>query len=209
MIKSATGFTFLGMFMNHFLDSVWQAIEVFIGNTVVFLDTTLSPLEVMGPGFVIFLLAFFIVGVTRLLSRFYVTGRSVRLEKEFRHWHNIRQEAMQHPDREKGKALAKNIDQAQLNKAYYDYFFEGLLKNFITTVLPILLMVAYVTKVYTPQALLARFGDKWIFSVSFGSSFPVAASSLLFFMICLFFWLIFFAITQQVFKKSAVQKNAG
>ena len=42
---------------------------------------------------------------------------------------NLRQEAMACEDREKGKALARNIDQAQLNKAYYDYFFEGFVKE--------------------------------------------------------------------------------
>ena len=61
---------------------------------------------------------------------------------------------------EKGKALAKNIDQAQLNRVYYDYFFEGLMKSFITNVLPILVAASYVTAVYTPSALMQRFGTK-------------------------------------------------
>lgn len=195
--------------MDNFLDSVWGAIEVFLSRTVVSLDTLLSPLEIFGPGVVIFILAFIIVGITKLFSRFYVTKRYARLEKDFHHWHSIREEAMKHPDREKGKALAKNIDQGQLNKAYYDYFFEGLLKNFITTVLPLLLMVAYVTKVYTPQTLLERFGEKWVLSFSFGSSFHVNASSMLWFVVCLIFSFILFAVLKMIFKTRPARKESA
>jgi len=114
---------------------------------------------------------------------------------------------MKHPDREKGKTLAKNIDQAELNRAYYDYFFEGLLKNFITTVLPILLMVSYVTKVYTPQTLLDRFGEKWVFS--FGTASPMNVSSFLWFVICLIVSFILFAVLKMVVKKRNGKKDAA
>ncbi len=194
--------------MDNFLDRVWGVIELFLNSTVVFLDTILSPLEIFGPGVVIFILALLIAAITRLLSRFYVTKRYIKLEKEFHHWQGVRQEAMKHPDREKGKALAKNIDQAELNRAYYDYFFEGLLKNFITTVLPILLMVAYVTKVYTPQNLMQRFDKEWVFSISFGSSFEINASSLLWFVVCLIISFIFWAILKTVFKNRYAKKTS-
>jgi len=193
--------------MDNFLDRVWGGIDGFLNSTVVFLDTILSPLELFGSGFVIFFLAFLIVGITRVFSRFYVTKRYIKLEKEFHHWQGVREEAMKHPDREKGKTLAKNIDQAELNRAYYDYFFEGLLKNFITTVLPILLMVSYVAKVYTPQTLLDRFGEKWVFS--FGTASPMNVSSFLWFVICLIVSFILFAVLKMVVKKRNGKKDAA
>jgi hypothetical protein len=63
-----------------------------------------------GPGFVIFILAFLIVGITRLIAHFHATKRFITLKKDFEHWQGVREEAMKHPDMKKGKALAKNID---------------------------------------------------------------------------------------------------
>jgi len=193
--------------MDDFLDSVWEPIEAFLSSSVVFIDALFSPLEILGPGFVIFVLAFLVVIFTRILARSYVTKRYVKLEKEFQHWKGVREEAMKHPDREKGKGLAKNIDQAQLNRAYYDYFFEGLLKHFVVNVLPILLMVSYVTKVYTPDALLERFGEKWVFSFSFGSSSQVNVSSMLWFVICLVLSFMLFVVLKKVLKKRFVKNE--
>jgi len=193
--------------MNDFLDNTWEIIEVFLNFAVVSLDTLLSPLEILGAGFVIFVLAFLIVIITRLAGRFYITQRYIRLEKEFKHWQGIREKALKHPDKDKAKALAKNIDQAELNKAYYDYFFEGLLKHFITNVLPILLMVSYVTNVYTPQTLLKRFGEKWVFSFSFGTSTQLNISSLLWFIICIILSFCLFAVVKKVYKKRYVQQQ--
>ena len=206
MAELATGFILRTNFMNDVMDRIWGFIEAFLNNAVVFLDTTLAPLEILGPGVVIFVLAFLVVIFTRIIAQFYVTQRSVTLEKEFRHWQGIREEAMKHPDREKGKALAKNVDQAELNKAYYDYFFEGMLKHFIVNVLPILLMVSYVTKVYTPQTLLQRFGERCIFSFSLGSSSQVNVSSMLWLVICFVLSFILFAVLKMVFKKQYAKK---
>ncbi|MCP4672106.1 MAG: hypothetical protein GY857_12450 [Desulfobacula sp.] len=193
--------------MDGLLDRIWDVIYSFLNKTVVFFDTLFSPLEILGPGVVIFFLAFLIVLITRIIARFYVTKRYLTLKKEFEHWQGIRDEALKHPDREKGKRLARNIDKAELNKVYYDYFFEGLLKNFITNVIPILFMVTYVTTVYTPQTLLKRFGDKWVFSFSFGSSFQMNISSLFWFVICIILLFILFAVLKQIFKKRYVNKK--
>ncbi len=190
--------------MDNFLDRIWEQIEVFLNLVVVSLDALFSPLEFLGPGFVIFILAGLVVGITRLIARFYETKRFVTLKKDFEHWQSVREEAMKQPDRKKGKALAKNIDQAQLNRAYYDYFFEGLLKNFITNVLPMLLMATYVTTIYTPQTLLKRFGEKWVFSFSIGSS-QVNVSSLLWFVVCVIVSFILFYGLQTIFKKRHVK----
>ena len=195
--------------MDEFLDRVWEHIETFLDHTVVFLDALFSPLEIFGPGFVIFVLAFLIVGITRIIARFYETKRFVELKKEFEHWQGVREEAMKQPDKEKGKAMAKNIDQAELNRAYYDYFFEGLLKNFITNVLPILLMASYVMSVYTSQTLLERFGREWVFSISLGPSFTVNASSLLWYVICLIVSFVLFAFLKKMFKKRYAEKKIG
>jgi len=186
--------------MDNFLDRVWEVIYSFLNNTIMFLDALLSPFEFFGPGAVIFFLAFLAICTTRIISKFYVTKRYIRLEKEYRHWRGVREEAMKYPDREKGKTLAKNIDQAELNKAYYDYFFEGLLKHFMGNVLPILLMVSYVTSVYTPETLLERFGTKWVFSFSLGSSFHVDVSSLFWFVLCLLPAFILIAVLKKVYK---------
>ncbi len=194
--------------MDDFLDRVWEPIELFLNKTVLFLDALFSPLEILGPGFVIFILAFIVVIFTRILSKFYVTKRYIQLEKDYKHWQGVREEAMKHPDREKGKTLAKNIDQAKLNKAYYDYFFEGLLKHFMVNVLPILLMVSYITSVYTPSTLLERFGKKWVFSFSFGSSSVVNVSSMLWFVVCVILSFILFAILKKVYIKQNAKNSA-
>ncbi|MCP3873644.1 MAG: hypothetical protein GY699_10880 [Desulfobacteraceae bacterium] len=193
--------------MNYFLDNIWEYIESFLNYSILLLDKTISPLEIIGAWFVIFILAFLVVIFTRIIALSYVTKRHINLEKEFRHWKGVRDEAMKHPDLEKGKALAKNIDQAQLNKAYYDYFFEGLLKHFAVNVLPILLMVAYISKVYTPETLFKRFGEKSIFSFSFGSSTQTDVSSLLWFIICLIFSFILYATLKWVIKKRYAKKE--
>ena len=194
--------------MDGFLDRVWEVILNFLNKSVVFIDNIFSPLEFLGPGVVIFLMAFLIVCITRVVSRYYVTKRFITLKKEFKHWQGIREEAMKHPDREKGKRLARNIDKAELNKVYYDYFFEGLLKNFITNVIPILFMATYVTTVYTPATLLKRFGDEWVFSFSFGESFHMDISSLFWFVICIILSFILFIILKLVFKKLYVNKES-
>lgn len=186
-------------YMENYMDIAWEHIEAFLTIIVAVLGKLFSPLEVFGPAIVIFVLSFLVVCLTKFLSKVYVTRRYLKLKKAFEHWRKIRETALKHPDREKGKTLAKNIDQAQLNKAYYDYFFEGLLKNLITTVLPILLMAAYITRVYTPQTLLTRFGDKWVLSLSFGTS-PVNFSSLFWFVVCLILSFILFTLFKNVLK---------
>ncbi|MCP4672761.1 MAG: hypothetical protein GY857_15810, partial [Desulfobacula sp.] len=86
--------------MDGLLDRIWDVIYSFLNKTVVFFDTLFSPLEILGPGVVIFFLAFLIVLITRIIARFYVTKRYLTLKKEFEHWQGIRDEALKHPDRE-------------------------------------------------------------------------------------------------------------
>lgn len=156
--------------MDDFMDRLWALTEAGLVSLAGFLDMALSPLEILGPGGVILILAFGVVGFTRLASRVYTTQRLKELKKEFDHWHAVRQEAAQYHDREKGRAMARNIDQAKLNQVYYDYFFEGLLKSLLTNVLPILLVLAYLSRTYTAETLAARFGRPWVFSLELGPS---------------------------------------
>jgi len=193
--------------MDNFLDKIWEYIEFSLEYSTLFMDKVFSPLEIAGSWFVIFALALIIVLITKLLGRSYVTKRYIRLEKDFLHWKNVREEAINQPDKEKGKALAKNIDQAKLNRVYYDYFFEGLLKSFITSILPMLLMAAYIINIYTPENLLARFGKEWVFSFSLGSSFQINISSALWFLICLISSFILYAVLKTILKKLLAKKK--
>ena len=113
--------------MDAFLDRVWEYLVIgftFAGNTCFNL---LQHLHFLGPAVLIFGLALCTVLLTKFLNRVIITKRFIELEKEYQHWFDLRREAVQCEDREKGRMLARNIDKAELNRAYYDYFFEGLL----------------------------------------------------------------------------------
>jgi hypothetical protein len=171
--------------MDEFLDNLWLLILAGVGHAADFLDAVLAPLHVLGPSIVILILTLFTVCFTKLFGRVYTTRRYRELKEEFTHWFNLRQEALQCEDREKGKLLAKNIDQARLNKVYYDYFFEGLLKNILTTYLPVLIMAAYVNETYQPDQLMTNFGRDYIFKFNTGSGDPVIVGGLFWFIVTL------------------------
>ncbi|MCG8686203.1 MAG: hypothetical protein MI892_15090 [Desulfobacterales bacterium] len=185
--------------MDEFLDTVWVVIEGGLESAAKGMDILISPLEVFGPAWVILILAFATVGLTRVLVKVYRTRRHENLKKEFLHWQSVREEAMKAQDRQKGKAMAKNIDQAKLNKVYYDYFFEGLMKNLVTTVLPVLVTIAYLSRTYTKQNLEAKFGNPWIFTI--GADSPILVGTLFWYIICLILGFILFAIFASRFKK--------
>lgn len=170
--------------MNDFMDRLWGSIEAGLTALANFLDIALAPLEILGPGGVIFILALGVVLFTRFAGRHYTTSRLTHLKAEFEHWHGVRQEAAAYRDREKGKAMAKNIDQAKLNQVYYDYFFEGLLKSLVTRVLPVLLVLAYLSRTYTSENLADRFGSPWIFSLDVGAS-AFNIGTLFWYILCL------------------------
>jgi len=123
------------------------------------------------------------------------------------HWFNIRQEAMQCDDPEKGRLLAKNIDQAKLNKVYYDYFFEGLLNNIVTKYLPILLLLAYVNETYRPANLLKLFGREYVFKLGHVGEHILFVGSIFWFMISIvLIYLVIFTFKKVMkFKDSAVR----
>ena len=186
--------------MDDFLDIVWMQIQYGLENVCTALDKLLAPVEVLGPAWVVLVLALATAGITRILSKIYRTRRFKDLKDEFIHWQSVRQVAMEAEDRDKGAAMAKTIDLAKLNQVYYDYFFEGLMKNMVTTVLPLLLVVSYLSRTYTRESLETRFGSQWIFTL--GSS-PDAfqVGTLLWFIICVSASFILFTLVGFLIKK--------
>lgn len=189
--------------MDEFLDRLWVVIEGVLEGAASGVDVLIAPLEALGPVWVILILAFATVGVTRLLGKVYRTRRHEELHKEFLHWQSVREEAMKAQDRAKGKAMARNIDQAKLNKVYYDYFFEGLMKNLVTTVLPVLTTIAYLSRTYTKENLAIKFGNPWVFSL--GTDFHVG--TLFWYVICLIAGFIFFSLAGAYCKKGKEKKG--
>ena len=176
--------------MNDFMDNLWFFIENIIAKTATGVDAFLSPLEFLGPEVLIFLLALFAIIFSSLIKKVYTTKRYIELKKNFEYWHSLREEAMAHKEKEKGKAIAKNIDQAELNRAYYDYFFEGLLKSLVTTWLPLFVTLAYVDRSYAPSMLAQRFGKLSLFMAGDQGIFPWEINGIFWFFISLLFLFI-------------------
>ena len=198
--------------MDEFLDIVWLKIVAVSQAVVNVMDVIVSPLHVLGPGVVIFMLVLITVVFTKFFKRYYTTKRYEALKKEFNHWAEIRKQAIEIENREKGKRLAKNIDQAKLNKVYYDYFFEGLLKNILTTILPVLLMAAYINEAYNPGRLSGLFGRSYVFKIPGfgGQATPVGA--LVWFVLSLILVHTLWAVIIKMLKKknsSGVDGNSN
>lgn len=188
--------------MDKFLDMLWMQVEFGLESIATALDTLLNPVEVLGPAGVVLILALATTGITKVLSKAYRTRRHKHLKEEFLHWQSVRQAAMATEDREKGKAMAKNIDQAKLNQVYYDYFFEGLMKSLVTTILPALLVVAYLSRTYTRESLEARFGSQWIFTLGNGpDAFHIG--TLLWYLICMPASFVLFVLVAFLIKKGS------
>lgn len=146
-----------------YMDLAWERIELAVQWSAAHIDRVLAPLHSIGPAAVIVLLALVAVVATKILGHVFQTRRYRELKAEFQHWYNLRQQALKCEDPAKGKMLAKNIDQAQLNRVYYDYFFEGLLKSLATRFLPLLTVLAYVNHAFRPEHLLVNFGRDYLF----------------------------------------------
>jgi len=152
--------------MEDALDTLWFKIVAAIQYLKAFLDVIFAPLNALGPAFAIFIIALITVLIAKLLTKYFKTKRYKQLQKEFVYYYNLRQEALKCEDREKGKLLAKNIDQAELNKVYYNYFFEAFLNGLLTKYLPIFSFLAYVNEAYSPKNLLKLFGREYVLNLS-------------------------------------------
>ena len=164
--------------MDAFFDMLWFNILIGVQHLKSFMDIIVSPLHAMGPAVAIFAIAFAAVLVTKFLTKIIKTKRYGQLKQNFEYWFNLRQDALKSEDSEKSRLMAKNIDRANLNKAYYDYFFEGFMLSLVSKFLPILVLLAYVNEAYQPNNLLKLFGQDYIFKfggVNAGAT-PVGAA---------------------------------
>jgi hypothetical protein len=191
--------------MDNILDIIWFKIVAGIQLLKALLDIVFGPLNALGPAVAILAIALIAVVFTKFLSRIFKTRRYKELRKDFLYWLNIRQEAMKCEDREKAKRLAKNIDQAKLNKVYYDYFFEGLLNNIVTKYLPILLLLAYVNETYQPTNLLKLFGREYVFKLGHVGENTLFVGSIFWFLVSIvLIYLVIFTFKKVIKFKGAV-----
>ena len=187
--------------IDKFMDVIWFKILVVIQYLKDLLDVVFGPLNVLGPVVAITAIALFAVMIAKVLTKLFKTRRYVELQKEFTHWLNIRQEAVKCDDPQKAKLLAKNIDQAKLNRVYYDYFFEGLLNSIATKYLPILIFLAYVNEAYQPGNLLKLFGREYLFQIGSTGDNPIFVGSIFWFVISILaLYLLTFA-AKKIFHK--------
>ncbi|WP_136798354.1 hypothetical protein [Desulfosediminicola ganghwensis] len=187
--------------MEDFLDRLWEYIEAgiqFLGNS---LDGVLQHLHFLGPVVLISFLALCTIAVTKVLNRVIVTKRYGELEKNFQHWFQLRQEALKCEDREKGKRLARNIDQAELNRAYYDYFFEGFLLGLARRVMPIFFMFAFINEFYRAERLLEFFGRGYVTQLPSTSGEPIFVGAVVWYIISIIAgYLLWYAIPKIIGK---------
>lgn len=167
--------------MESYLDRSWEIIYQSILTIAAAFDSLVSYLNFLGPVFLILVLAIVTAFLTGFLKKHVRTQRLATLESEFQHWLSVREEALKQDDREKGRQLAKNIDQAHLNRAYYDFFLEGLLLNFLTLVIPVLAMVSYINEYYQAERLLSLFGQKFLFQI--GGATPIEIGAVFWFVV--------------------------
>lgn len=194
--------------MEAFLDIIWSKIVVGVGHVYSFANMILSPLEIYGPLPVIAVLVLLTVLATKLFNRIYTTQRYEALKEEFTHYYKLRQEALACRDREKGKLLAKNIDQAKLNKVYYDFFFEGMLKNVLTIYLPCLIVAAYVNEAYKPDNLMSKFGQRYLFKFGAADNDPTVIGALFCYVaLLLATYLTWFVITKAAGRKAVATEQ--
>ncbi|MBW2602989.1 MAG: hypothetical protein JRE28_01565 [Deltaproteobacteria bacterium] len=187
--------------MEDVFDILWLKILVLIHTSVKGLDFLFAPLNPLGPAVVILVIVLLTVASTKFLSKIYKTKRYLKLQKEFQHWYNLRNEALTCKDPEKGKALAKNIDQARLNKVYYDYFFEGLLNSIPTKYLPILLMLAYVNEAFKSDRLLETFGRDYIFKFANFDGNVINISAVFWFVLSMLLVYLIWFLVEKLYPK--------
>lgn len=166
------------------MDWLWMQIVALAHTIQAGLDSLFAPLNThIGPAATIGCIALLTVAATKLFSR-YKTKRYYCLKAKFEYWFNIRQEALAAAeDPEQVKMLTRNIDKAELNKIYYDFFIEGLLNNLLTMYIPVLCIAAYVNESYKPEKLEAMTGTGYLFRVPGSDTATVGA--LFWFVICL------------------------
>ena len=189
--------------MEAFLDIVWNNIVVAVQYAKNFLDVVVSPLNTLGPAVAIAIIALITVIITKILSKRFKTRRYKELRKQFEYWLGIRQEAQKCEDPAKARLLTKNIDQAKLNKLYYDYFFEGLLNNLATVYLPIFILLAYINEAYRSSNLAKLFGRDYIFKFGGDPGQPILIGAVFWFVLSLFLIYVGWYIVKKIYARYA------
>lgn len=193
--------------MEDFLDNLWLKILVLIDYVKTFLDLVFAPLNSLGPTFAIFTIAFVTVIITKILTKAFITKRYKELKKEFEYWYNMRQEALKCEDPEKAKLLARNIDQAKLNKAYYDYFLEGFLIRLMTRFLPIFSFLGYVNEAYKESNLVKLFGRDYVLKFRSYNGEEIFVGAVFWFVISIFLVYLGWFIIRKIWRKYFTEKK--
>lgn len=194
--------------MDAVLDTIWEYLVtgfIFLGDT---LFTLLQHLHPLGPVLIMSLLGVCTVGLTKLLNRFIITKRYIELEKTYNHWLELRQEAMRCEDKVKGSRMARNIDKAELNKAYYDYFFEGLLLGIARKVIPIFFVFAFINEYYRPENMLSLFGREYVMQITSTSGEPVLIGAVFWYFLSLLTGYLVWSITAVLLKRYTTEKTS-
>ena len=194
--------------IDHYMDMAWERIELGVQFAASALDRLLLPLQPLGPVVIIALLALVAVAIAKISGRVFQTRRYQELKGEFEHWYNLRQKALTCEDAQKGKLLAKNIDQAKLNRVYYDYFFEGFLKSLVTRFLPLLTVLAYVNSAYRSERLMLHFGQDHLFLWQWLVTEPVKINAPFWFVIAVIVVYAIWAITARLIQRAKLMVPA-
>ncbi len=194
--------------MDAVLDTIWEYLVagfILLGDTMFSL---MQHLHFLGPVFIISLLGVCTVSLTKLLNRFIITKRYLELEKTYHHWLKLRQEAMRCQDTVKGSRMARNIDKAELNKAYYDYFFEGFLLGIARKVLPIFFVFAFINEYYRPEKMLRLFGREYVIQISSINGEPVLIGTVFWYFISLLTGYLLWSVAAALLKRCKTEKTS-
>ncbi len=193
--------------MDAVLDTIWVNLAAGFNTLGETLFSILQNLHFLGPIILISLLALSTVLVTKLLNRLIITKRYIELEKIYQKWFQLRQEAMNCGDREKGKRMARNIDKAELNKAYYDYFFEGLLLGIARKVIPIFFIFAFINEFYRPENMLVIFGREYVVKMVSSSGEPVLIGAVFWYFLSLLTGYLLWFLISKFLRNSKTETN--
>ncbi len=195
--------------MEDALDTLWFKIVAAVHYIKTFFDVIFAPLNSLGPAFAIFTIALITVLIAKFLTKHVKTKRYKKLQKEFVYYYNLRREALKCEDREKGKLLAKNIDQAELNKVYYNYFLEGFLNGLLTMYLPIFSFLAYINNAYGPKNLLKLFGREYVFKFSNFGGEEILVGAVFWFVISILLIYLAWSIIRRICSKYITEKKTS
>lgn len=187
--------------MDYYLDIAWEKIALGLKLAGEQCFALIQNFHFLGPVALICMLAVFTLLITKTLNRFIITKRYQELEKEYYHWYHLRQEALRWDDTEKGKILARNIDQAELNRAYYDYFFEGLLLGIIRKIVPIFFIFAFINEYYKPEHLVQMFGKGYVLRMGTLSGEPLFVGAPFWYFLCLVTCYLLWPLAKWLIKK--------